>query len=87
MLGVISAQARANLLSAREENRNYQLIGYLLLTMAEESPIAFRNVVRYVKDLEANSKLYQAVGFKFQRKMGDMHVLKNDDGLTLVLHQ
>lgn len=52
-----------------------------------EGIIAFRNVVRYVKDLEANSKLYQAVGFKFQQQRGDMHILKNDEGLTLVLHQ
>jgi len=53
----------------------------------ESAPISFRNVVRYVKDLDANSKLYEAVGFKFQRRTGDMIVLKNDEGLTLILHQ
>jgi len=53
----------------------------------DKAPIQFRNVVRYVKDLEANSKLYQAVGFNFQQQRGDMHILKNDEGLTLCLHQ
>eukprot|EP00026_Physarum_polycephalum_P016613 Phypoly_transcript_17559.p1 GENE.Phypoly_transcript_17559~~Phypoly_transcript_17559.p1 ORF type:complete len:126 (+),score=9.87 Phypoly_transcript_17559:149-526(+) len=51
------------------------------------APISFRNVVRYVKDIEANAKLYQAVGFEFVSKRGDMITLKNAEGLSLILHQ
>jgi len=51
------------------------------------SPISFRNVVRYVQDLDANAKMYEALGFKNEGKRGDMVVLKNEEGLTLLLHQ
>jgi hypothetical protein len=55
--------------------------------MSADSPIAFRNVVRYVKDLDANAKLYQAVGFEFVSRRGDMLTFKNAEGLSLILHQ
>lgn len=51
------------------------------------SPISFRNVVRYVKDLDENAKLYQALGFEFVSRRGDMITLKNAEGLSLILHQ
>lgn len=50
-------------------------------------PVALRNVVRYVKDLEANGRLYEALGFEPVRRMGDMLVLQHSDGLKLLLHQ
>lgn len=72
------------------------------MASAASSPISFRNVVRYVQDVDANVKLYEAVGFKFQRKMGDvslsiilsmltnalvkMAILENESGLKLLLH-
>lgn len=50
-------------------------------------PISFRNVTRYVKDVQANLPLYQALGFEIVQKMGaDMAILKNEEGLKLVLH-
>jgi catechol 2,3-dioxygenase-like lactoylglutathione lyase family enzyme len=50
-------------------------------------PITFRNVARYVQDVEANLPLYQALGFEVVRQMGrDMAILKNEEGLQLVLH-
>lgn len=52
-----------------------------------DAPIAFRNVVRYVKDLEGNAKLYQAVGFGNPTRRGDMITMKNAEGLSLILHQ
>lgn len=52
-----------------------------------DAPIAFRNVVRYVKDLDANAKLYQALGFEFVARRGDMLTFKNAEGLSLILHQ
>jgi hypothetical protein len=52
-----------------------------------DAPISFRNIVRYVKDIEENSKLYQALGFEFVSKRGDMITLKNAEGLSLILHQ
>lgn len=51
------------------------------------SPISFRNVVRYVRDLDASTKMYEALGFKFLNKRGDMSVLQNDSGLQLLLHE
>jgi len=51
------------------------------------APIAFRNVVRYVKDFKKSAELYGTVGFKLVREMGDMVILKNVEGLTLILHQ
>ncbi len=50
-------------------------------------PITFRNVARYVQDVEANLPLYQALGFELMRQMGrDMAILQNGEGLQLVLH-
>jgi len=52
------------------------------------APVEFRNVVRYVRDVEANVPLYHAIGFtKVVRRMEDMVVLQNDLGLKLVLHR
>lgn len=50
-------------------------------------PIAFRNVVRYVREPEKNVPLYEALGFKLVRSMGGMVVLQNEEGLKLVLHE
>lgn len=50
------------------------------------SPVEFRNVARYVEDVEANVPLYEAIGFAVERHMGDMAVLENDRGLQLILH-
>jgi hypothetical protein len=50
-------------------------------------PIEFRNVVRYVQNVEANVPLYKALGFEVAHQMGqDMAILKNAAGLKLVLH-
>jgi catechol 2,3-dioxygenase-like lactoylglutathione lyase family enzyme len=50
-------------------------------------PIEFRNVVRYVQDVQANLPLYQALGFELVQSMGaGMAILKNSAGLKLVLH-
>lgn len=50
-------------------------------------PITFRNVARYVQDVKANLPLYQALGFEVIRSMGrDMAILKNAEGVQLVLH-
>lgn len=50
-------------------------------------PISFRNVARYVQDVEGNLPLYQALGFEIVQKMGtDMAILKNEEGFKLVLH-
>jgi catechol 2,3-dioxygenase-like lactoylglutathione lyase family enzyme len=51
------------------------------------NPIEFRNVARYVQDVQANLPLYQALGFEVLQQMGTgMAVLKNSAGLKLVLH-
>jgi catechol 2,3-dioxygenase-like lactoylglutathione lyase family enzyme len=50
------------------------------------SVIAFRNVVRYVKDLDRGARCYVALGFHEHRRMGDMVVLVHPEGLKLVLH-
>ncbi len=50
------------------------------------SPLAFRNVARYVRDVDANLPLYRALGFEPVRRMGDMAVLANAEGVRLVLH-
>ena len=51
------------------------------------NPIEFRNVARYVQDVEANLPLYQALGFEVLQQMGTgMAILKNAAGLKLVLH-
>ncbi|MFN8609122.1 MAG: hypothetical protein U0931_16420 [Vulcanimicrobiota bacterium] len=50
-------------------------------------PISFRNLARYVQDVEANLPLYQALGFEVRQRMSsDMAVLQNQEGLKLVLH-
>lgn len=51
------------------------------------APIAFRNVVRYVREPEQNVPLYEALGFKLARSMGGMAILQNAEGLKLVLHE
>lgn len=54
---------------------------------AAMNPIEFRNVARYVQDVQANLPLYQALGFEVLQQMGTgMAVLKNAAGLKLVLH-
>lgn len=56
--------------------------------MREAAPVEFRNIVRYVRDVEANVPLYQAIGFgRVVRRMDDMAVLENEQGLKLVLHR
>lgn len=51
------------------------------------SPLQFRNVSRYVRDVDANVPLYEAIGFRKERAMGDMVVLRNEEGLSLILHR
>lgn len=51
------------------------------------APIAFRNVVRYVREPEKNAPLYEALWFKLVRSMGGMMVLQNAEGLKLILHE
>lgn len=51
------------------------------------SPLKFRNVTRYVCDVEASAPLYEALGFHKERAMGDMVVLRNEEGLGLILHR
>lgn len=51
------------------------------------SPLSFRNIARYVRDVEANVSLYRALGFEKVREMGDMAVLRNADGVQLILHR
>lgn len=36
------------------------------------SPISFRNIVRYVRDVDSNIKLYEALGFQLQQKIHDV---------------
>ena len=50
-------------------------------------PLQFRNVTRYVRDVEANVPLYEALGFVKERAMGDMVVMRNGEGVGLVLHR
>lgn len=50
-------------------------------------PLKFRNITRYVKDVEANVPLYEALGFARERAMGDMVVMRNAEGVSLVLHR
>ena len=51
------------------------------------SPIAFRNVVRYARDVRASVPLYEALGFRALRAMDGFAVLQNAEGLKLVLHE
>ncbi|HWH09189.1 MAG TPA: hypothetical protein VNX21_08315 [Candidatus Thermoplasmatota archaeon] len=50
-------------------------------------PVAFRNVVRYVRDTRASAPLYAALGFRPLRVMDGFAVLQNAEGLKLVLHE
>ncbi len=52
-----------------------------------ELSLTLRNIARYVKDVDANVPLYQALGFKVTREAGDMTVLEHADGLQIVLHR
>lgn len=49
--------------------------------------LSLRNLARYVKDVDASTKLYEALGFQLVRKAGDMNVLEHADGMQLVLHR
>lgn len=50
-------------------------------------PVEFRNVTRYVEDVEANVPLYEALGFEVSQRMGPhMARLEGPDGFELVLH-
>lgn len=51
-----------------------------------DRPIALRNVARYVQDVDENVPLYEALGFQLVRRMGDLAILRHDDGMGLVLH-
>lgn len=54
---------------------------------AAETPVAFRNVARYVEDIEANVPLYEAIGFEVVRRMGHgMVVMEHPQGPSLILH-
>ena len=52
-----------------------------------ELTLSLRNVARYCRDVHANAKLYEAVGFMHVRDAGDLVVLQHHDGLQLVLHR
>lgn len=49
--------------------------------------LSLRNIARYVRDINANVPLYEAIGFKKARDAGDMVVLQHHDGLQMVLHR
>lgn len=49
-------------------------------------PISFRNVARYVRDVDASVPLYEALGFRVVRRLSDLVVLENDEGFRVVLH-
>lgn len=51
------------------------------------SPLAFRNVVRYARDVPLAVPLYEALGFRPLRVMDGFAVLQHADGLKLVLHE
>jgi hypothetical protein len=50
-------------------------------------PIAFRNVVRYCRDVRASAPLYEALGFRALRVMDGFATLQNEEGVKLVLHE
>lgn len=57
---------------------------------ADTSPalsLSLRNIARYVKDVEASTTLYEALGFKLVREAGDMNVLEHADGMQIILHR
>lgn len=51
------------------------------------APIAFRNVVRYNRNVEKNVPLYEALGFRTLRAMEGFAILQNEEGVKLVLHE
>ncbi len=51
-----------------------------------EIPLKFRNLTRYVNDVEANIPLYEALGFKVIRSMKGMTIMQNEEGVKLNLH-
>ena len=51
------------------------------------SPLAFRNVVRYCRDVARNVPLYEALGFRPLRAMEGFAILQNEEGVKLVLHE
>jgi hypothetical protein len=53
----------------------------------EAPTLSLRNVARYVRDIQGNVPLYEAIGFKRVRDAGDLVVLQHHDGLQLVLHR
>lgn len=55
--------------------------------MSGPRPVAFRNVVRYNRDVQANLPLYEALGFRVLRGMEGFAILQNEEGLKLVLHE
>jgi catechol 2,3-dioxygenase-like lactoylglutathione lyase family enzyme len=50
-------------------------------------PIAFRNVVRYARDVQKSVPLYEALGFRPIRVMEGFAILQNDESVKLVLHE
>lgn len=51
------------------------------------APVAFRNVVRYCRDVQASAPLYAALGFAPVRVMEGFAILRHESGLSLVLHE
>lgn len=51
------------------------------------APVAFRNVARYCRDVQANLPLYDALGFRPLRAMEGFALLQNAEGVKLVLHE
>ena len=51
------------------------------------TPIAFRNVVRYARDVRKSAPLYEALGFRAVHVMDGFATLQNAEGLKLVLHE
>ncbi len=49
-------------------------------------PLAFRNITRYAKDVEANVPLYLALGYKPLRAMEGFAILAMDGAPNIVLH-
>lgn len=49
--------------------------------------LAFRNVARYVHDVEKAVPLYEAVGFRAARVVPGFAMLQNAEGVKLVLHE
>lgn len=51
------------------------------------SPVAFRNVVRYARDVTKSVPLYEALGFRPLHVMDGFATLQNEQGVKLVLHE